>query len=49
MAAPTHDPALQTYLIELSRARTLTPDQLTDEIGTTTAMWAAVNVCSSVS
>ncbi len=47
MAAPTHDLALQTYLIELTRARTLTPDQLVDELGATTALWAAVTVCTS--
>lgn len=47
MALPTHDLPLQTYLIDLTRARTLTPDQLVEELGATTAVWAAVTVCSS--
>ncbi|CAB4932712.1 unannotated protein [freshwater metagenome] len=47
MAAPTHDLALQTYLIELTRARTLTPEQLVEELGATTPVWATVTVCSS--
>ncbi|GAA5117281.1 hypothetical protein GCM10023339_27790 [Alloalcanivorax gelatiniphagus] len=47
MAAPTHDLALQTYLIELTRARTLTPDQIVEELGATTAVWAPVVVCST--
>lgn len=47
MAAPTYALALQSYLDELTRARTLTPDQLVDELGATTAVWAAVTVCSS--
>jgi hypothetical protein len=47
MAAPTQDLALQTYLMDLTRARTLTPDQLVEELGATTAVWATVTVCSS--
>lgn len=47
MAAHTQDLVLQTYFIELTRARTLTPDQLVDELGTRTTMWAAVTLCSS--
>lgn len=47
MTALTHDLALQTYLVELTRARTLTPDQLVDELVATTAVWATVTVCSS--
>lgn len=48
MAASTHDLALQTYLIELTRARTLTPNQLVEELGATTAVWATVTVWSSM-
>jgi hypothetical protein len=44
MAAPTHD-ALQTYLIELTRARALSPDQLAEELRATTPVWAPVTVC----
>jgi hypothetical protein len=45
MAAPTHDLALQTYLIELTRARTLTPDQLVEQLHATAPVWAPVTVC----
>jgi hypothetical protein len=47
MAAPTHDLALRTYLIQLTRARTLTSDQLVEELRATTPVWAPVTVCSS--
>ena len=45
MAAPTPD--LHTYLTELTRTRTLTLDQIVEELGATTAVWAPVDVRST--
>lgn len=43
----TCDLALQSYLVELTRVRTLAPDQLAGELNAMTPLWAPVTVSSS--